>query len=87
MGCPAKARARTAGSDGRCDAAFLAQLLAFAPRRIVYVSCGPDTQARDLRVLVAAGYRLSRVVPFDLFPQTRHITWMDTSKAKQTPTK
>ena len=56
-----------------CDEAFLRQLLAFAPARIVYVSCGPDTQARDLKSLLAAGYDLESVQPFDLFPQTRHI--------------
>ncbi len=57
-----------------CDEAFIAQLLAFAPRRIVYVSCGPDTQARDLQMILASGqYSLEEVQPFDLFPQTRHI--------------
>lgn len=56
-----------------CDELFLRQLFAFAPARIVYVSCGPDTQARDLRLILDAGYRLERVQPFDLFPQTRHI--------------
>ena len=56
-----------------CDQAFLAQLLAFAPRRIVYVSCSPDTQARDLKTLTAAGYALCRLTPFDLFPHTRHV--------------
>ena len=57
-----------------CDEAFIAQLLAFAPRRIVYVSCGPDTQARDIqRILAGGAYALEAVQPFDLFPQTRHI--------------
>ena len=57
-----------------CDEAFIAQLLAFAPRRIVYVSCGPDTQARDIqRILASGAYALEAVQPFDLFPQTRHI--------------
>lgn len=57
-----------------CDEAFIAQLLAFAPRRVVYVSCGPDTQARDLQMILASGkYTLEEVQPFDLFPQTRHI--------------
>ncbi len=57
-----------------CDEAFIAQLLAFAPRSIVYVSCGPDTQARDIqRILASGAYALEAVQPFDLFPQTRHI--------------
>jgi 23S rRNA (uracil1939-C5)-methyltransferase/tRNA (uracil-5-)-methyltransferase len=56
-----------------CDEVFLAQLDAFSPRRIVYVSCAPDTQARDLRWLVAKGWKVRSARPFDLFPQTRHI--------------
>ena len=56
-----------------CVPAFLQQLLAFRPRRIVYVSCDPATQARDAKVLVAAGYTIADATPFDLFPQTRHI--------------
>jgi 23S rRNA (uracil1939-C5)-methyltransferase/tRNA (uracil-5-)-methyltransferase len=57
------------GSDER----FLNQLLEFGPRRIVYVSCGPDTQARDLRLLTEGPYKVVDVQPVDLFPQTRHI--------------
>lgn len=56
-----------------CDEAFLEQLIAFAPKKLVYVSCGPDTQARDLKYLVARGYKILKLQPFDLFPQTRHI--------------
>jgi 23S rRNA (uracil1939-C5)-methyltransferase/tRNA (uracil-5-)-methyltransferase len=56
-----------------CDAAFLRQLLAFGPRAVVYVSCDPATQMRDLRSFLAAGYVLTAVQPFDLFPQTRHL--------------
>jgi tRNA/tmRNA/rRNA uracil-C5-methylase (TrmA/RlmC/RlmD family) len=56
-----------------CDEAFLAQLTSFAPRTIVYVSCNPETQARDIATLAAAGYTCMRVRPFDMFPQTRHI--------------
>jgi 23S rRNA (uracil1939-C5)-methyltransferase/tRNA (uracil-5-)-methyltransferase len=56
-----------------CDAAFLAQLVAFAPARIVYVSCDPATQMRDLSILLPGGYKLATVQPFDLFPQTRHL--------------
>jgi tRNA/tmRNA/rRNA uracil-C5-methylase (TrmA/RlmC/RlmD family) len=56
-----------------CSPAFLAQLTAFAPRTIVYVSCNPETQVRDLAPLGAAGYRITKVQPFDMFPQTRHL--------------
>ena len=56
-----------------CDEAFLAQLVAFAPRTIVYVSCNPESLARDLHRLVAAGYRTRTLQPFDMFPQTRHV--------------
>lgn len=56
-----------------CDDAFLAQLTAFAPRTIIYVSCNPETQARDIATLATAGYSCLRVQPFDMFPQTRHI--------------
>ena len=48
----------------------LAQL---APRRITYVSCEPPTLARDLAVLSSAGYEISELHLFDLFPQTFHI--------------
>ena len=56
-----------------CDENFLKQLFAFGPRAVVYVSCDPATQMRDLRLFLEAGYELSRVQPFDLFPQTRHL--------------
>jgi 23S rRNA (uracil1939-C5)-methyltransferase len=44
-----------------------------APRRIVYVSCNPTTLAPDAAAFVAAGFRLERVTPVDMFPQTPHI--------------
>jgi len=56
-----------------CDEAFLAQLVAFAPRTIVYVSCNPESLARDLVRLVAAGYQARALQPYDMFPQTRHV--------------
>ena len=55
-----------------CDAKFLDQLLKFYPEKIVYVSCAPDTQARDLKIL-SQMYDVVEIQPFDMFPQTRHI--------------
>ncbi|MEO6002816.1 MAG: class I SAM-dependent RNA methyltransferase [Opitutus sp.] len=56
-----------------CDRSFLAQLFTFQPRAVVYVSCDPATQMRDLREFLTAGYSLTAAQPFDLFPQTRHL--------------
>lgn len=42
-------------------------------RRLVYLSCDPATFARDAGYLTQAGYKLLRVAPFDLFPQTSHV--------------
>jgi 23S rRNA (uracil1939-C5)-methyltransferase/tRNA (uracil-5-)-methyltransferase len=56
-----------------CDEGFLRQLFRFRPRGVVYVSCDPATQMRDLRGFLAEGYQVRAVQPFDLFPQTRHL--------------
>ena len=53
---------------------FLDQLCDFRPQRIIYMSCGPDTQARDAgRILETGRYEVKEIQPIDLFPQTRHI--------------
>ncbi len=56
-----------------CDPGFLAQAAAFKPKVIAYMSCDPATQARDVRILCAAGWNVTSITPIDLFPQTRHI--------------
>ncbi|RPJ81437.1 MAG: class I SAM-dependent RNA methyltransferase [Acidobacteria bacterium] len=51
---------------------MLESLLRLKPSRIVYVSCNPATQARDLEVLVK-DYQVDAIQPVDMFPQTYHI--------------
>jgi len=63
-----------------CDESFLQQLFAFGPRAVVYVSCDPATQMRDLKLFAESGYALTAVQPFDLFPQTRHLECVATLK-------
>ena len=55
------------------DHAFLSSLLQLAPKRVVYISCNPETQARDLKELVSGGYRVETIQPVDLFPYTKHV--------------
>ena len=52
---------------------FLAAACAMGPRRIVYISCNPATQARDLGILAQQGYRTLRLTPVDMFPHTTHV--------------
>jgi 23S rRNA (uracil1939-C5)-methyltransferase/tRNA (uracil-5-)-methyltransferase len=56
-----------------CDESFRQQLLQYRPQRLVYVSCDPATQARDIKEFIEGGYQITRIQPFDLFPNTRHI--------------
>ena len=52
---------------------FLDATCALAPQRVVYVSCNPETQARDIALLRERGYKLERVIPVDMFPHTKHV--------------
>ena len=51
---------------------FIESVARMAPKRVVYVSCNPETMARDLALLTAKGYRAEGFTPVDLFPQTVH---------------
>lgn len=52
---------------------FLKATMTMQPKRIVYISCNPETQARDLKVLIKGGYEVKSCVPFDMFPHTEHV--------------
>lgn len=56
-----------------CDPAFLAGLKRLKPKKLIYVSCDPATLARDLALLMEGGYRVEKVQPVDMFPQTAHV--------------
>ena len=62
-----------------CSEDFLRQLLAYGPRRVVYVSCNVHTQARDVAVMVQGDektgvrYNIESIRGFDFFPQTGHV--------------
>ncbi len=55
------------------DPTTLEAVLAFNSPRIVYVSCDVATLSRDLKKLIAGGYELVEITPFDMFPQTYHV--------------
>jgi tRNA/tmRNA/rRNA uracil-C5-methylase (TrmA/RlmC/RlmD family) len=56
-----------------CSKMILESIASMRPRKIIYVSCNPATQARDIKFLCENGYNLLRLLPFDMFPQTQHI--------------
>lgn len=56
-----------------CNQPLLKAVTELQPSRIIYVSCNPATQARDIKFLKEAGYRLLHIQLLDMFPQTQHI--------------
>lgn len=56
-----------------CDEKLLEAIIQAQPERMVYVSCNPATLARDLAYLSERGYRVVKVQPVDMFPQTAHV--------------
>ena len=56
-----------------CPKRVLKDIMELSPRRIVYLSCNPATQARDIAFLLKGNYILNHLQPFDMFPQTKHI--------------
>jgi 23S rRNA (uracil1939-C5)-methyltransferase len=56
-----------------CDIEVLQAVTRLQPRVIIYVSCNPETLARDLDELSRLGYRTAAIQPVDMFPQTAHV--------------
>ena len=56
-----------------CDKNFLTSLIKCSPEKIIYVSCNPETQKRDMLYLTKNGYRTIKIQPFDMFPHTAHV--------------
>ncbi|MGC9934207.1 23S rRNA (uracil(1939)-C(5))-methyltransferase RlmD [Priestia aryabhattai] len=56
-----------------CDEALLNTIIDMKPKKVVYVSCGPATLARDLAILEKGGYETVEVQPVDMFPHTTHV--------------
>lgn len=55
------------------DEKFLSSLIKIKPKQVIYVSCNPETQARDAEFLTARGYKIEEIQPVDLFPHTYHV--------------
>ncbi len=49
------------------------EILAAAAKKIIYVSCNPQTLARDLKILTELGFKVKKVQPYDMFPYTYHV--------------
>ena len=55
------------------DEAFMSSVVALGPKRVVYISCNPETLARDLKYFTSHGYRAEGAWLFDMFPMTDNI--------------
>jgi 23S rRNA (uracil1939-C5)-methyltransferase len=55
------------------DIPFLSSLVKLNPEKVVYVSCNPETLARDLMYLSKNGYKVKKIQPVDMFPHTDHV--------------
>lgn len=56
-----------------CDKAVLDAIVQSRPNTIIYVSCNPQTLARDCKILLDGGYTITYMQPYDMFPNTSHV--------------
>ena len=52
---------------------FMSSVITLGPKRVVYISCGPESLARDLKYMTKHGYQVIRMTPVDMFPLTRGV--------------
>ncbi len=55
------------------DEVFLSSMTRLSPEKIIYISCNPETLARDLEYLEKEGYKVKKIQAVDMFPQTKHV--------------
>ena len=58
-----------AGSDEK----FMSSVVKMGPKKVVYVSCNPETLARDLKFMKKKGYKIEKIQPVEMFPFTEHL--------------
>lgn len=56
-----------------CSKEFLDSLSMLMPKKVIYISCNPETQVRDVKQLIKNGYKVRTIQPVDMFPHTKHI--------------
>lgn len=52
---------------------FMRSVVSLSPKKVVYVSCNPETLARDLGYFIKNGYKVKKIQPVDMFPHTSHV--------------
>jgi len=55
------------------DEKFLSSLVRLSPKKVIYISCNPVTQERDIKFLTKHGYKVEEIQPVDMFPATGHV--------------
>lgn len=64
------------------DEDFMGSVVTMAPKRVVYISCNPETLARDLKYFQEHKYRVEEICPVDMFPFTGHVETVALLKRK-----
>ena len=66
-----------------CLPETLEAIIKWSPKKTIYVSCDPESLARDLKILVDGGLQVEKIEPIDMFPQTHHVECLVTIKSRE----